>query len=95
MGIFKSEEEKQNKKNKKMEELLAKYELNNLNKDYINAVKNINDELAGSKGLEFGNLLAPNQNVANQIQIQFLSTLVQQNWIIIRELNEIIENTKK
>lgn len=95
MGLFKSQEEKQQILEEKTRKVLEKYELTNLSEEYINAVKNINSELAGSGLSEFGNLLAPDQNTSLRVQTQFLNAIVQQNWIIIRQLNELNKKLQK
>ena len=95
MGLFKSQEEKQQILEEKTKKVLEKYELTELSNEYINAVKNINSELAGSGLSEFGNLLAPDQNTSLRVQTQFLNAIVQQNWIIIRQLNDINKKLEK
>lgn len=95
MGLFKSKEEKQQILEEKTKKVLEKYELTDLSNKYINAVKNINSELAGSGLSEFGNLLAPDQNTSLRIQTQLLNAIVQQNWIIIRQLNDINKKLEK
>lgn len=95
MGLFKSEDEKQKAKDEKTQKLLDKYELNNLSKEYANAVQQINTELAGSGLVEFGSLLSKDMNASLRVQTQFLNALVQQNWIIIRQLNEINQKLEK
>lgn len=95
MGLFKSEEEKQQIKEEKTRKILEKYELSDLSSEYKSAVKNINSELAGSGLSEFGNLLAPDINTSAKIQTQFLNAIVQQNWIIIRELDKINKKLDK
>lgn len=95
MGLFKSQEEKQQILEEKTKKILEKYELTDLSNEYIKAVKNINSELAGSGLSEFGNLLAPDQNTSLRVQTQFLNAIVQQNWIIIRQLNDINKKLEK
>ena len=95
MGLFKSQEEKQQILEEKTKKVLEKYELTELSNEYINAVKNINSELAGSGLSEFGNLLAPDQNTSLRVQTQFLNAIVQQNWIIISQLNDINKKLEK
>lgn len=80
---------KDDKTQEKLEKLMKKYELDNIEDKYINAVKNINGELAGSKLMEVGNLLAPSQTTTNQLLVIHLNAIMQQNWIIIRLLNDI------
>lgn len=94
MGLFINEEKKQQQQEEKNKKILAKYELENISKEYTNAIKNINSELAGSGLGELGNLLAPNAANASRIQIQFLNTIVQQNWIIIRQLDDLNKKIK-
>ena len=77
------------------EKMLEKYGLSNLPTEYSTAIKNINDELAGSGLSEFGNLLAPDPATSARVQTQFLNAIVQQNWIIIRQLDELNKNLKK
>ena len=95
MGLFKSQEEKQKIKEEKVKKMLEKYGLSNLPTEYSTAIKNINDELAGSGLSEFGNLLAPDPATSARVQTQFLNAIVQQNWIIIRQLDELNKNLKK
>lgn len=95
MGLFKTPEEKQQKQEEKMRRILERYELSELSSKYANAVKNISSELAGSGLGEFGNLLAPNTDTSLRIQTQFLNAIVQQNWIIIRQLDEISKKLNK
>ena len=57
MGLFNNGESKEEKREKKMQETLAKYELNNLNTEYANAVKNISLALAGNNLIELGSTL--------------------------------------
>ena len=95
MGLFKTEEEKQQKKEEKLRKIMQKYELENLSSEYANAIRNINSELAGSGLGEFGNLLAPDEKTSLRIQTQFLNSIVQQNWIMIRQLDEISKKLDK
>lgn len=83
------------KNEEKMQKLLNKYELSNLSKEYHNAIRNINYELIGSGLNEFRNLLSSDPKISSRVQIQFLNSLVQQNWIIIRQLNEISKKLDK
>lgn len=95
MGLFKSEEEKQAKKEEKMHQIMAKYELNELEDKYKNAVKNINSELAGTGAMEFGNMISFDEKTAARLNTYYMNALIQQNWIIIRQLNEINKNLNK
>lgn len=95
MGLFKSEEEKQVTQQEKINKIMAKYELNELEEKYQNSVKNINVELAGTGAMEFGNMLSFDEKTAARLNIYYLNTLIKQNWIIIRQLNDINKNLKQ
>lgn len=94
MGLFKSEEEKQAIQQEKLNKLMAKYELNELEDKYQNAIKNINIELAGTSAMEFGNILAYDEKTAARLNTYYLNSLIKQNWIIIRQLNDINKKLK-
>ena len=95
MGLFQSDADKKAKEDEKVAKMLNKYGLNNISSEYIDAVKNINYQLAGSKLSEFGNLLAPTANEGARISAQYLGAIVQQNWIIIKELDDISKKLSK
>ena len=95
MGLFKSQEEKQQILEEKTRKVLEKYNLTGISTEYTEAIKNINSELAGSGLSEFGNLLAPDHNTSLRIQTQFLNAIVQQNWIIIRQLDQLNKKLEK
>ena len=94
MGFFKSEEEKQAKREEKLNNIMAKYELNNLDDKYKNAVKNINVELTGTGMMELGNMLSFDEKTAARLNTYYINALIQQNWIIIRQLNDLICSLK-
>ena len=93
MGLFSSKEEKQAKQEEKLQRLLAKYHLENINSVDADAVKEINYELMGTGLLEFGTTLSG--KAEDNVKISYLNTLIKQNWIIIRQLDELLKNTKK
>lgn len=95
MGLFKSEDEKKAEREEKLNNMMAKYELNELEDKYKNAVKNINTELSGAGVMGLGNMLSFDEKTAARINSYYLSSLVQQNWIIIRQLNEISKKLDK
>ena len=52
-------------------------------------VKDINLELIGTGLMETGMKLSMNAKVEDQLQVQYLRTIMEQNWMIIRLLDEI------
>lgn len=96
MGLFGSKEDKEAKAAQKTQAMLAKYGLQQLTDPQdIQSVQNIVTELAGSNLMEMGNLFAPDEKTANQIQIQYQRTILEQNFIIIRQLDRLIKALNK
>ena len=94
MGLFNNNSEtKEEKQARKMQETLAKYELNNLSTEYANAVKNISLALAGNNLIEVGSTLG--MTPAENLTTSYLKAIVEQNFIIIRQLDEISKKLNK
>lgn len=94
MGLFSSKETKEEKKTRKEAELLAKYGLNDLSGKDLESVKTIVSELAGNKWLETGALFT-GAKAEEIVKMSTLTTLVEQNWIIIRMLDRITKQLGK
>ena len=89
MGLFDSKEVKDAKKEEKLNAMMAKYGLESLSPEYREKVKDINLELVGTGLMEAGMKLSMNAKVEDQLQVQYLRTIMEQNWMIIRLLDEI------
>lgn len=89
MGLFGNAEGKEAKKEAKLDAVMAKYGLDNLSPEYRSKVKDINMELLGTGLMETGMKLSMNAKTEDQLQVQYLKTILEQNWIIIRLLDEI------
>ena len=76
-----------------MQEIAAKYHLEDINPKDLDAIENINYELMGTGLLEFGTLLTG--KAEDNVKIAYLNTLIQQNWIMIRQLDEISKKLDK
>lgn len=87
MGLFNSKEDKEAKKLAKMNEIAAKYHLSGINPIDLESIRGINSELFGTGLMEFGTLLSG--KTEDNVKIAYLNALIQQNWIIIRQLDEI------
>lgn len=87
MGLL-NKESKEEKQERKVQELMQKYGLDKLDTEYVNAVKNINSELMGTRLMETGLALSM-VSAQDQLKISYLNSIMQQNWIIIRLLNDI------
>ena len=89
MGLFGNNEDKEAKKEAKLDAMMAKYGLENLSPEYRSKVKDINSELIGTGLMEAGMKLSMNAKAEDQLQVQYLRTIMEQNWMIIRLLGEI------
>ena len=89
MGFFGNAEDKEAKKEAKLNAMMAKYGLENLSPEYREKVKDINSELLGTGLMEAGMTLSLSAKTEDQLQVYYLKTLVEQNWMIIRLLDEI------
>ena len=88
MSLFGNGESKEEKKERKAQEMLSKYGLDCLSdpKD-LEAVKNIQYSLMGNKMIELGAALQGNG--ADAAKMSYLNAIMQQNYIIIRQLDRI------
>lgn len=91
MGLFGNNEEKQEQK---AQALLQKYGLQDLSDPRdIQAVKNIATNLAGNKMIELGSALQGNG--ADAAKMSYLNAIMEQNFIIIRQLDKIAKALEK
>lgn len=87
MALF-SSESKEDKRERKTQEILAKYGLEDLTDPRdAETVKGITYGLTGSKLIEFGTTFSGSaEDVA---KLSLLRAIVEQNWIIIRQLDKL------
>ena len=83
MNPFKSKEQRQEKKQEKLEELMAKYNLENLSQEDKETAQLITYNLWGTGLISLG---AKAEDSAN---IGLLTAIVEQNFMMIKLLNEI------
>lgn len=94
MGLFGgNSESKEEKQERKLNELIAKYELTNLDKEYANSIKNISSALAGNNLIELGSTLG--MTPAENLTTSYLKAIVEQNFIMIRQLDTLIKKLEK
>lgn len=93
MALFGKKESKEEKQARKQQELLEKYNLDELTdpKD-IESVKKIVEELAGCALVEAGYKLgAGNQTDIAKTQTYYQRCIIEQNFIMIRKLEKLIK----
>ena len=83
MGLFDSAEDKAAK-------VLAKHHLEDISPKYAEAVKEINLELMGTGAMEMGQKLSFGKS-EEILKISYLKTLIEQNWIIMRMLDDLLK----
>lgn len=95
MALFGGQKEtKEEKQERKAQEILAKYGLDELSDPRdLASVKNISLSLAGNGLLELSTLFSA--KAEDQVKMGNLSALVEQNWIIIRQLDRLNKNLEK
>ena len=94
MGLFGGGESKEDKKARKVQELLNRYGVDGLTDQRdIDSVRTIATELAGTGLIEFGTAISGKpEDIA---KMTYLRTLVEQNFIIIRQLDRLNRNLEK
>lgn len=94
MALFVGKESKEEKQARKAQELLEKYGLQELSDPRdLDAVKNISESLMGNKLIELGTALSGTGE--DSAKLSYLSALVEQNWIIIRQLDRLNKSLEK
>ena len=89
MALFKSAEDKAAEQARKEKELLEKYGIGNLtNPDDLASMKKIATELAGSGLAELGMKISM-KSPEVMLPISYQRTIMEQNFIIIRQLDRI------
>lgn len=95
MGIFGGEKQtKEEKQKTKTDEMMKKYGLDGMEGKDVESVKRIVNDLVGNNFFKAGMALSF-AKAEDQAKVTYLSALVEQNWIIIRQLNEISRKLDK
>lgn len=81
-------------KEEKTEDYLAARGVKGLSKDSYEQVRRIANEMFGNGLLKAGLIFSFN-NGADQAKLSYLSALVEQNWILINQNQQIIDELKK
>ena len=88
MALFASKEEKDAKKLEKIMGKMRAHRLDSLGPEYAEDCRAIFLELMGNGMMEMGMKLS-GANAADQVTISYLNAVMQQNWIIIKQLDRI------
>ncbi|SDM66726.1 hypothetical protein SAMN04488137_1338 [Fictibacillus solisalsi] len=82
------EAKRQEKEQKEVQKFLEKYQLEDISEKDLVVLKRIANDLAGNGFFKAGMALSF-AKAEEQAKVSYLSALVEQNWMIIRKLDEI------
>lgn len=95
MAFGAPKETKEEKQARKEQELLAKFGLDKMeNKDYVDSVRKIAAELSGTDMMEMGMRLS-GAKTADSLMVSYLRCIVEQNFIMIRQLDKLCSVMEK
>ena len=87
MALFGGKESKEDKAARKAQAVMDKYGLSEIDQKDVDAVRTITYSLMGNGMIELGNTLQGSG--VDSAKLSYLRALVEQNWIIIRQLDRI------
>lgn len=94
MALFGEKKSKEEKEQEKLQKFMEKYQLEDLdNKDLI-VLQRIAGDLAGNQFFKAGMALSF-AKAEEQAKVTYLSTLVEQNWMMIRQLGRLNKNIEE
>ena len=88
MALFGNKESFEEKQAKEMEKFMNKYQLEDLEQKDLIVLKKIAADLAGNGFFKVGMALSF-ARAEEQAKVTYLSALVEQNWMIIRQLSKL------
>ena len=94
MALFNSKENKDDKKQQEINNFMNKYQLEEIDDKDLVIIKKIATDLIGNNLLKAGMALSF-AKAEEQAKVSYLSALVNQNWIMIRQLNNISNKLDK
>lgn len=94
MALFNSKENKEDKKQQEINSFIEKYQLDEIDDKDLVIIKKIATDLIGNNLLKAGMALSF-AKAEEQAKVSYLSALVNQNWIMIRQLNNISNKLDK
>ena len=94
MALFNSKENKEDKKQQEINNFMEKYQLDEIDDKDLVIIKKIATDLIGNNLLKAGMALSF-AKAEEQAKVSYLSALVNQNWIMIRQLNNISNKLDK
>lgn len=78
-----------------VEKAMEKYGLNGISEPDKDSVRAIVEHLSGSGLMDFGMKLSFSAKTEDRLQIAYLQSIFEQNWIMIRQLDRIAKALEK
>ena len=94
MALFGGKEGKEDKELKELEKFMEKYQLEELDEKDLVVLRKISLDLMGNKFFKAGMALSF-AKAEEQAKVTYLSALVDQNWMIIRQLSRLNQGIDK
>ena len=92
--MFGGKNNKQTKQEKQLEKFMQKYQLEDLDEKDLVVLQRIANDLVGNNLFKVGMALSF-AKAEEQAKVTYLSTLVEQNWMIIRQLSRLNKNVEE
>ena len=89
-----SGKKKQNKEEKQLEKFMEKYQLEDLDEKDLVVLQRIANDLFANNLFKTG-LVLSFAKAEEQAKVTYLSALVEQNWMIIRQLSRLNKNIEE
>ena len=94
MALFGEKKTKEEKQQEQLDKFMEKYQLEDLDEKDLMVLQRIAGDLAGNNLLKAGMALSF-AKAEEQAKVTYLSTLVEQNWMVIRLLGRINKNIEE
>jgi len=92
--MFRPKETREEKEQKELQKFMERYQLEDLDEKDLVVLRRITQDLAGNKWMKAGMALSF-AKVEEQAKMTYLSALVEQNWMIVRQLSRLNVNIER
>lgn len=94
MALFGEKKSKEEKQQEQLQKFMNRYQLEDLDEKDLIVLQRIAQDLVGNSWFKAGMALSF-AKVEDQATVTYLSALVEQNWMIIRQLSRLNKNLEK
>lgn len=94
MGLFGNKETAEERQKRELQKFMNRYQLEDLDEKDLVVLQRIANDLAGNSAFKMG-MAFSFAKAEEQAKVTYLSALVEQNWMIIRQLSRLNNNLEK